>query len=139
VFWSDIQHCRVSISPDKKVWLTTVGSDLEVTKTDPVCIGLNNAVTVRPGGGTNEFDGAWLKGERSYDTCVCSSTARGASPSVNRRGYQFVGRLRVDNRATLEHTTGFARPCRHGRIRRAAESGRDYRIGAVVKAKSEEF
>jgi hypothetical protein len=53
----------------KSVWFTTTGTDLEVAKTDPVSIGLNVAVTVRAGEGTG-FDGIWLNGERSYDTCV---------------------------------------------------------------------
>ena len=53
----------------KRVWLTSVGTDFEVTKTEPVSIGLD-AVTVRAGGGAIVFDGVWLNGERSYDTYV---------------------------------------------------------------------
>ena len=54
----------------KRVWLTSVGTDFEVTKTEPVSIGLNVAVTVRAGEGASFFDGVWLNGERSYDTYV---------------------------------------------------------------------
>jgi hypothetical protein len=53
----------------KRVWLTTVGADFKVTKTEPVSIGLNVAVTVRGGDGILP-DGVWLNGERSYDTFV---------------------------------------------------------------------
>jgi hypothetical protein len=53
----------------KRVWLTTLGNDLEVTKTEPVSIGLNVAVTVRPGEGAL-LDGVWLNGQRSFDTYV---------------------------------------------------------------------
>lgn len=54
----------------KSVWLTTIGHECEVTKTDPVSIGLNVAVEVRAGGGGIGADGVWLNGERSYDTYV---------------------------------------------------------------------
>lgn len=54
----------------KRVWLTSVGTDFEVTKTEPVGIGLNVAVTVRAGEGAIPFDGVWLNGRRSYDTYV---------------------------------------------------------------------
>lgn len=54
----------------KTVWLTSDGTDFEVTKTDPVSIGLNVAVTVRACGGDIAFDGVWLNGERSYDTHI---------------------------------------------------------------------
>jgi hypothetical protein len=51
----------------KTVWLTTVGTDPKVTKTDPMSIGLNVEVTVRAGEGVL-LDGVWLNRERSYDT-----------------------------------------------------------------------
>jgi hypothetical protein len=54
----------------KTVWLTSDGTQLKVTKTDPVSIGLNVAVTVRAASETIMFDGVWLNGERSYDTSV---------------------------------------------------------------------
>jgi hypothetical protein len=54
----------------KKVWVTTVGTEFEVTKTEPVSIGLNVAVTVRAAEGSTMFDGVWLNGERSFDTYV---------------------------------------------------------------------
>jgi hypothetical protein len=53
----------------KTVWLTTNGNDLQVTKTDPVSIGLNVEVTVRAGDG-QLHDGVWLNGQRSFDTSV---------------------------------------------------------------------
>jgi hypothetical protein len=53
----------------KTVWLTTTGDDRQVTKTDPVSIGLNVEVTARAGEGVL-LDGVWLNGERSYDTYV---------------------------------------------------------------------
>lgn len=53
----------------KRVWLTTVGTDFEVTKTEPVSIGLNVEVTARAGDGI-VLDGVWLNGERSYDTYI---------------------------------------------------------------------
>jgi hypothetical protein len=53
----------------KTVWLTTVGTDPKVTKTEPMSIGLNVAVTVRAGEGTL-LDGVWLNGVPSYDTYV---------------------------------------------------------------------
>ena len=55
---------------EKKVWLTSIGESLAVTKTEPVSIGLNVAVTVRAGDGAIPYDGVWLNGERSYDTYV---------------------------------------------------------------------
>ena len=55
---------------EKKVWLSSVGESLEVTKTEPVSIGLNVSVAVRPCGSDIPFDGVWLNGERSYDTHV---------------------------------------------------------------------
>jgi hypothetical protein len=55
---------------EKRVELTSNGSDLAVTKTEPVSIGLNVAVTVRAADGGAAFDGVWLNGERSYDTYV---------------------------------------------------------------------
>ena len=54
---------------EKRVWLTTVGAEFEVTKTEPMSIGLNVEVTVRAGEGDLD-DGVWLNGERSYDTYV---------------------------------------------------------------------
>jgi hypothetical protein len=54
---------------EKRVWLTSVGTEFEVTKTEPVSIGLNVEVTVRAGEGVL-LDGVWLNGERSYDTYV---------------------------------------------------------------------
>lgn len=53
----------------KHVWVTSVGDELQVTKTDPVSIRLNVEVTVRAGDGAL-LDGVWLNGERSYDTYV---------------------------------------------------------------------
>ena len=52
------------------MWLTSVGDELNVSKTEPVSIGLNVAVTVRAGDGAVASDGVWLNGERSYDTYV---------------------------------------------------------------------
>ncbi len=54
---------------EKRVWLTSVGTEFEVTKTEPVSIGLNVEVTVRAGEGIL-LDGVWLNGKRSYDTYV---------------------------------------------------------------------
>jgi hypothetical protein len=54
----------------KRVWLTSVGTDFEVTKTEPTSVGLNVAVMVRAADATTPFDGVWLNGERSYDTYV---------------------------------------------------------------------
>jgi hypothetical protein len=54
---------------EKRVWVTSVGAEFEVTKTEPVSIGLNVEVTVRAGEGVL-LDGVWLNGERSYDTYV---------------------------------------------------------------------
>jgi hypothetical protein len=54
---------------EKRVWLATVGTGFEVTKTEPVSIGLNVEVTVRAGEGIL-LDGVWLNGVRSYDTSV---------------------------------------------------------------------
>jgi len=53
----------------KTVWLSAMGTEFEVTKTDPVSIGLNVEVTVRAGEGIL-LDGVWLNGARSYDTYV---------------------------------------------------------------------
>jgi hypothetical protein len=55
---------------EKKVWLTSDGGQLTVTKTEPVSIGLNVAVAVRSGDGEDVCDGVWLNGERSFDTSV---------------------------------------------------------------------
>lgn len=78
------------VSMTKSVWLTTVGSDFEVTKTDPVSIGLNVAVTVRAGEGAAEFDGVWLNGERSYDTYVfIDGERRYHSPDESVAGQTF--------------------------------------------------
>jgi hypothetical protein len=54
---------------EKRVWLTIVGTDFEVTKTEPVSTGLNVEVTVRAGEGIL-LNWVWLNGERSYDTYV---------------------------------------------------------------------
>jgi hypothetical protein len=65
---------------EKRVWLTSAGSKCEVTKTEPVSIGLNVEVTVRAGEGVL-LDGVWLNGERSYDTYVIvDGEARHHSP-----------------------------------------------------------
>jgi hypothetical protein len=54
---------------EKRVWLTSVDGELVVTKTEPISIGLNVAVTVRR---SEEIllDGVWLNGQRSFDTYV---------------------------------------------------------------------
>lgn len=57
-------------SMEKRVWLSSSGSDLAVTKTEPVSIGLNVSVSVRPGDEAIASDGVWLNGERSYDTTI---------------------------------------------------------------------
>jgi hypothetical protein len=54
---------------EKKVWLTSNGGKLTVTKTEPVSIGLNVAVAVRSDDEAGS-DGVWLNGERSFDTAV---------------------------------------------------------------------
>jgi hypothetical protein len=54
----------------KRVWLTSIGTDFEVTKTEPTSIGLNVAVKVRAAEGTIPFDGVWLNGVRSFDTYI---------------------------------------------------------------------
>jgi hypothetical protein len=54
----------------KRVWLTSVGTHFEVTKTEPTSVGLNVAVMVRPAGEDIALDGIWLNGERSYDTYI---------------------------------------------------------------------
>jgi hypothetical protein len=74
----------------KSVWLTTTGTELEVTKTDPVSIGLNVEVTVRAGEGALAFDGVWLNGERSYDTAVyIDDEMRYHSPVESAAGQTF--------------------------------------------------
>ncbi len=74
----------------KRVWLISVGTDLEVTKTEPVGIGLNVAVTVQGGGGDIVFDGVWLNGERSYDTYVIvDGEVRYHSPVESAAGQTF--------------------------------------------------
>ena len=74
----------------KRVWLTGVGSDLEVTKTEPSSIGLNVAVTVRANGGPIVFDGVWLNGEPSYDTYVIiDGEVRYHSPMESAAGQTF--------------------------------------------------
>ena len=55
---------------EKRVWMTSVGDGLEVTKTEPVSIGLNVEVMARGSDGSIPFDGVWLNGVRSYDTHV---------------------------------------------------------------------
>jgi len=75
---------------EKRVWLTSNGSDLAVTKTEPVSIGLNVAVTVRPGDGAVEFEGVWLNGERSYDTHILiDGDVRCHSPIETEAGQTF--------------------------------------------------
>jgi hypothetical protein len=54
----------------KRVWLTSVGTEFEVTKTEPTSVGLNVAVMVRASEEDITFDGIWLNGERSYDTYI---------------------------------------------------------------------
>jgi hypothetical protein len=54
----------------KRIWLTSVGTDFQVRKTEPTSVGLNVAVMVRAAGADIPFDGIWLNGERSYDTYV---------------------------------------------------------------------
>jgi hypothetical protein len=54
---------------EKRVWLTAVGTEFEVTKTEPMSIGLNVEVTVRAGDGVG-LDGVWLNGVRSFETYV---------------------------------------------------------------------
>jgi hypothetical protein len=74
----------------KKVWLTAVGTDFEVTKTEPTSIGLNVAVTVRAADGNIPFDGVWLNGERSYDTYVIiDGDMRYHSPDESAEGQTF--------------------------------------------------
>jgi hypothetical protein len=74
----------------KRVWLTTIGTAREVTKTEPVSIGLNVAVTVRAGEGVIMFDGVWLNGERSYDTYVLlDGEVRFHSPVESAAGQTF--------------------------------------------------
>jgi hypothetical protein len=77
---------------EKRVWLTSGGTELEVTKTEPVSIGLNVAVTVRAADGAIAFDGVWLNGERSYDTyVVVDGNVRYHSPveSVARQTFEL--------------------------------------------------
>jgi hypothetical protein len=75
---------------EKRVWLTSTGSDLAVSKTDPVSIGLNVAVTVRPADGAIAFDGVWLNGERSYDTSILiDGDVRYHSPVESEPGHTF--------------------------------------------------
>jgi hypothetical protein len=74
----------------KRVWLTTVGSEFEVTKTEPVSIGLNVAVTVRAADGAVASDGVWLNGERSFDTVVLvDGKERFHSPVESAAGQTF--------------------------------------------------
>ena len=74
----------------KTVWLTSVGTGLEVTKTDPISIGLNVAVTVRAAEGAIMLDGVWLNGERSYDTYVIvDGNVRYHSPVQSVAGQTF--------------------------------------------------
>lgn len=71
------------------MWLVSEGSDLEVTKTEPVSIGLNVAVTVRSGDGTLQ-DGVWLNGQPSFDTYVLVDDAvRFHSPVEDAAGDTF--------------------------------------------------
>lgn len=74
----------------KRVWLTSDGTELEVTKTEPVSIGLNVAVSVRAGGGSVMDDGVWLNGVRSYDTyVVIDGDVRYHSPAESVAGEIF--------------------------------------------------
>jgi hypothetical protein len=76
---------------EKRVWLTSVDSELEVTKTEPASIGLNVAVTVRPGQGVH-LDGVWLNGQRSFDTyIVINGVVSYHSPveSVGEQAFEF--------------------------------------------------
>jgi hypothetical protein len=74
----------------KKVWLSSVGSDFEVTKTEPTSIGINVAVTVRAGDGAIPFDGVWLNGERSYDTyIIIDGATKYHSPDATAAGETF--------------------------------------------------
>lgn len=74
----------------KRVWLTTVGTDFVVTKTEPVSIGLNVAVTVRGPAGDTGLDGVWLNDERSYDTFVIvDGEVRYYSPRASIAGQAF--------------------------------------------------
>jgi len=74
----------------KRVWLTSVGTDFEVTKTEPTSVGLNVAVTVRAADGTNGSDGVWLNGERSYDTyIVIDGEVKYHSPTESDAGRTF--------------------------------------------------
>jgi len=74
----------------KRVWLTAVGDDFEVTKTEPMSIGLNVAVAVRGADGSIPSDGVWLNGERSYDTYVIvDSEVRYHSPIESADGQAF--------------------------------------------------
>jgi hypothetical protein len=74
----------------KRVWLTPVGAGFEVTKTEPVSIGLNVAVTVRAAAGTIAYDGVWLNGERSFDAYVIvGGDVRFHSPVESAAGRTF--------------------------------------------------
>ena len=59
----------------KRVWLTTIGAKLQVTKTEPVSIGLNVEVTAHQLAGRILLDGVWVNGERSM-THTSSWTAK---------------------------------------------------------------
>jgi hypothetical protein len=74
---------------EKRVWLTTAGTEFEVTKTEPVSIGLNVEVTVRAGDGVL-LDGVWLNGERSYDTyIIVDGETRYHSPAESKAASTF--------------------------------------------------
>jgi hypothetical protein len=74
----------------KKVWLRTVGTAFEVTKTEPTSVGLNVAVAVRAADSAIPFDGVWLNGERSYDTYVMvDGRANYHSPTESSAGQSF--------------------------------------------------
>ena len=74
---------------EKRVWLTSGGTEFEVTKTEPVSIGLNVEVTVRAGDGVL-LDGVWLNGIRSYDThVVVDEEVRYHSPAESDAGQTF--------------------------------------------------
>ncbi len=53
----------------RRLWYTTVGDTLKLTKADPVTLS-NANVTARRAGGPSPFDAVWVNGERSWDTYV---------------------------------------------------------------------
>jgi hypothetical protein len=74
----------------KRVWINSIGTEFEVTKTEPTSVGLNVAVTVRAADGTIPFDGVWLNGERSYDTfIIIDGDVKYQSPIESAAGQTF--------------------------------------------------